>query len=297
MTKKPRWLVILLLILPLWLIGSGAYAVWKNSKKILGNTEQEKTYSFRKEIKPASLWDDYQKILTRLSGRNLTNPTNLLAMSSMLQGSAGPSNIGYQVSLIPLHHLGENKTLSIIHFQVSAEKPNAPHKWLIIPYDESTEKNAAQTHAASLSISLAVAQALVGKNTSSHLHFLYVPCAFAQDEELVKKQISTLRKTILTEKSDQVLTYHWSNALGELHLITQDVEMPIALQHPKLLDQETAQRCMEEAGAPHQLLFESGLPAAALIHGSADEETTFSPPNQNALSTAAKALLEIVEKL
>jgi hypothetical protein len=93
------WMRFLLVLLPLWLVASGAFAIWKyfeNEKK----EALEIGERFARAISSKLLEDDLRKIVELIGERNASSAeaaASLSRMASMIEGQLGPSNAGYEI--------------------------------------------------------------------------------------------------------------------------------------------------------------------------------------------------------
>lgn len=288
--KSFSWVKLLLIILPIWFVASMSIFVWKQFHK---DTTPKVQHVMQKNIDEKSLLDDYQKIIKFLPERNQQSEAakkNLLAMSSMIEGSMGMQNTGYEVKRWAGDDAGN--ALSLLEFHTVANK-DAEQIWLIVPFDHAAEKSLPS--AATLAITLASAQALVGTEGKRCLHFLLVPHAFA-DETLRKEMLKKIYHVITTTKNaKQVLTYEYRSNNGSLNLLGTDTTQIIFTETGKLLSTgEGAEQCMSDEQSLAGSLYQMNLPAAALIHGEEDEATSL---DETALTPAANKLTETLKSL
>src|SRR6478735_2186227 len=97
--KRSRAITLLLVLLPLWLVGSGGGALWyyfhKQKKQAL--VEEER---FAQAVSAPLMADDLRKIVEVIGERNASSETakaNLSRTAAMIEGLLGPGNTGYIV--------------------------------------------------------------------------------------------------------------------------------------------------------------------------------------------------------
>lgn len=99
--KRSGRVTLFLVLLPLWLVGSGGGALWYyfHREKKQAQVEQER---FAQAVSIPLLADDLRKLVEVIGERNGSSKTaaaNLSRTSAMIQGLLGPSNTGYAVKL------------------------------------------------------------------------------------------------------------------------------------------------------------------------------------------------------
>ena len=96
---RPRWLVVLLVLLPLWLLLSAGAAVWNFLQREREDEEVEQR-RFATAVSHGALADDLRKIVTIIGERHGASESaanNLTRCALMIEGVLGPSNTGYTV--------------------------------------------------------------------------------------------------------------------------------------------------------------------------------------------------------
>ncbi len=172
--QRPRWATWLLVILPLWLLLSGAGAIWysKHSEK---DKELEKQQFFARSVSQSAIQDDVNKIVDIIGERNATSPDaayNLTRMAAMIEGALGPSNMGFTVEKQrgpaewPLLHVAINGTAKYL----------SP-VWVICSYDSRAGRKGVEANATGVASVLAAAQALAGEKLRASVQFTFVPHA------------------------------------------------------------------------------------------------------------------------
>ena len=169
--KRSRWVTLLLVLLPIWLIASGAGALWyyyyREKQEAL--VEQER---FARAVSTPMLADDLRKISEVIGERNLGEPANLSRVAAMIEGLLGPANTGYAVR--------KNRgPLEWPLFQVTLTglNPAAPAVWVVTTYDSPAGSRGAEANATGLAATIAAAQALAGDRPAVSVHFVFLPHA------------------------------------------------------------------------------------------------------------------------
>ena len=181
--SKSRLLPWLLVILPVWLIASGAFGLvqyFKNEKT--SKIEAEKR--FAKNVSVESIADDLRKIITVIGERNTTKPNSLSATASMIEGALGPSNTGYSVTKI-----NSPSDFPILKVTIpSLNKSTAPI-WILTSYDSPYRSRGAEKNATGLVATLAAAQSLADLSPARPIHFLFIPHANQDDSPLLETAV------------------------------------------------------------------------------------------------------------
>jgi hypothetical protein len=170
--KRSRWVTVLLVLLPLWLVGSGIGALWyyfhREKKQAL--VEQER---FAQAVSAPLMEDDLRKLVEVIGERNASSEmaaANLSRTASMIEGLLGPSNTGYTVR----KHKGpaEWQTLQVT---LAGKEAEAPAVWVLASYDSRAGSRGAEANATGLAATLAAAQALAHYKPNSPVHFVFLP--------------------------------------------------------------------------------------------------------------------------
>lgn len=180
--KRPRWVVLTLSLMPLWLGLSAAGAVWWSLRSDK-QEEEERNQRFAMEMSVERIGDDLRKLEEVIGPRHTGDPASRKALAraaSMLEGTLGPSNTGYLITKLP-----GPEGFPLICASVKSTKRNPASLWVMAAYDTGTlddPKNwpgsAAISHAPSssaLAALVAVAQAMARDESPADIHFLLVP--------------------------------------------------------------------------------------------------------------------------
>lgn len=181
-TKRSGWVTLLLVLLPLWLIGSGGGALWFyfHREKQLAQVEQER---FARAVSIPMLEDDLRKLVEVIGERNGSSETagaNLSRTASMIEGLLGPSNTGYAVKL----HKGP-ADWPILQVTIGGKDPKAPAVWVVTSYDSRTGSRGSEANATGLASTLAAAEALASEKPAAAIQFIFIPHANEADAKRV----------------------------------------------------------------------------------------------------------------
>lgn len=166
--RSRRWVVIVLVGIPAWLVASTLFGWWAWNRE---HQRGEEGAKFAREIDAGSLESAMRKIRDFATPRGVGDEAGRLGltrMAAMIEGSLGPSNAGYEVRRLQgvSAEGGEWPAL-----QVVVRGDSRPPLWVICPYDEAE----AAPDASAVASTMAVATALAGKSLGRPVHFLFVP--------------------------------------------------------------------------------------------------------------------------
>ncbi len=172
--SRPRWVGLLLVLLPAWLIASGIGAMWfyfvLEEKK-----ELESQARFARTASIPALEDDLRKIVRLIGERNTSSPLsgdNLSRAASMIEGTLGPSNTGYSV-----RREHGPATWPLLAATLHGQSRNAPSVWIVTSYDSRPGTAGGEGNASGLAATLAAAQALANDKPAASIHFVFLPHA------------------------------------------------------------------------------------------------------------------------
>ena len=182
-SKRPRWVSVLLVVLPLWLVLSGAGAMWYFRHRETRAAEEEQA-RFVQAVSAPLLKDDLRKFVEVIGERNgASDPAakNLGRTASMIEGLLGPSNTGYEI----LRTKGPSEW-PLLQVTVKRKKPESPAIWVVSSYDSKPGSRGAEANASGLAATLATAQALAGDEPEMNIHFVFVPHANDPDSPILE---------------------------------------------------------------------------------------------------------------
>lgn len=286
-------------LVPVWLLVSGGIGLWAhfNFEK---KEQQEQKHAYRRSINEVSLLDDFVKIADDIGGRNLAQMNgvaSLKRMSSMIEGSLGISNMGYEVKKVPGVEI-DGVSLPIYTVDVM-RRVTKQEIWLVVPYDSPSNAPRGAASASALSVSFAVAQALIGQPIENNVRFLFVPGAYASEDLRMDLLGKCQRLMNLGGRAKQVIVLGSMLHAGPISAVGQDTTQPIFVQKNIPISVVTAaEYCMQDDVRFCQLLLESGLPSTE-IFARADEsmephlEDSITPPGKLIAAQAEQVLLLI----
>lgn len=292
--RKFRILPILLVILPVWLIASGIFALVKYFEKEK-EAASETRKLFARSVSTEQMADDLRKFVNVIGERNTTHPKSLKATASMIEGLLGPSNTGYEVKSI--QGPGDFPLLMVT---IPAKEASAPPVWLLTSYDSPVGSRGAEKNATGLTALLATAQALANSSPSHPIHFLFLP-HINEAEAPIVETLLLAENLIKSNTEPRALVCIEAMASEEpLILSSRDTEAIPTTEFDglgKVLGAEVV--CLGEDSDLASVLFEMDLPALRvatrplLTPGEADDKLPFAPT----LAASTGRLIEFVRRL
>lgn len=292
--KKIPLVPILLVALPLWLIASAGFALvkyFKDEKKAVIAESQR----FSSTVSTESIKDDLRKIITLVGERNTSTPDKLAATSSMIQGTLGPANTGYEVSIIK----GPND-FPLISVTVSSEKSATSPIWIITSYDSPPDSPGSEKNATGLVATLATAQALANASPSRPIHFLFTPHANDPNSPVLDTAATIANLINAAPTPHYILIVEAMGDEEELILSSRDTEALPASELDelgKIISAEVI--CLSDDFDLASTLFEMNLPAIRvatrppLLPDEIDDKLPFAPT----LAASTGRLVELILRL
>lgn len=292
--KKFRIIPLLLVLLPVWLIASAAFALvkyFKDEKK----DEAKAMQLFSRSVSTPAIADDLRKIISVIGQRNTSRPEKLRATASMIEGSLGPSNTGYDVESID-----GPAGFPILRVTVPGADDSASPVWIATSYDSPVGSRGAEKNATGLVATLATAQSLANSSPAHPIHFLFLPHANETDAPVVDTAIllTNLIKAAQTPKA--ILCIEAMGDAETLILTSRDTQALPTTEFDglgKILGAEVI--CLGDDFDLASILFETGLPAlrvatrSTLLPDEADDKLPFAPT----LAASTGRLIEFVRRL
>ncbi len=292
--KKSRLVPWLLVILPVWLIASGVFAMVKYFDKEKSD-QIEAVNRLSKNVSIPSISDDLEKIISRLGERNTGKPEQLSSIASMITGTLGPSNTGYTVSEIP----GPAK-FPLLQVTIPSKKSSASPIWILTSYDSPAGSPGAEQNATGLVSTLAAAQSLANSTPSHPIHFLFIPHANESDGPVLETAKIAVKLIQSQPKAHSILCVETMGAEESLILSSRDTTaLPIVefKDLGKILGAEVI--CLNDDFDLASTLFEMKLPAIRvstrpmLLPDEADDQI----PNAETLAASTGRLIELIRRL
>ena len=294
--KRSGWVAFLLVLLPLWLIGSGGGALWyyfhKEKKQAL--VEQER---FAQAVSTPLLTDDLRKLIEVIGERNNSSESaaaNLSRTAVMIEGLLGPSNTGYAVTL--------NRGPSdwpILQVNVAGKDPKAPALWIVSTYDSRAGSRGVEGNATGLAATLAAAQAMAGDKPSVAVHFIFLPHANDSESPVVETagKFSELVKAAGGAKAIIVVE---AMGAGEMLWLSsrESSAAPLNLAGGLGAVHGAEDVCLGDDTDLASMLFEMNLPAVRVstrAHLAADEPDE-KPPFAPTVAASTGRLIELIRR-
>lgn len=294
--KRQRWVAWLLVLLPLWLLVSGAAGVWYFLKREK-QAEIAGQQRFARTVSESALADDMRKIVDYIGERHASSETaarNLTRAAVMIEGLLGPSNTGYQVRRV--RGPGD---WPLLHVTVAGANPKASGIWVATSYDSRPGSAGVEANATGLAATLAAAQALAGDQPAVPVHFVFVPHANDPDAPVLET-VSALRGLLIESGAPRaVMCVEAMGGGAELWLTSRDAAA-IPLEHVRGLGSirgaEVA--CLGEDADLASMLFETGLPAVRVATRPVvlATESDDRPPAPAVLAAASGRLIELIRR-
>lgn len=292
--RKIRILPWLLVILPLWLVVSGVFAMlhyFKNEET--AKIEAEKR--FAKNVSAESIADDLKKIISVIGERNTTKPDQLSATASMIEGTLGPSNTGYEVKKI-----NSASDFPILKVTIPSLKKSTEPIWILTSYDSPNSSSGAEKNATGLVATLAAAQSLADLSPAQPIHFLFIPHANEDDSPILETSIIVSKLIQSETKPSAILCIEAMGDAETLILSSRDTTAypNVAFDDlGKVLGAEVV--CLGDDFDLSSTLAEMSLPAIriatrpTLLPNESDEKIPFAPT----LAASTGRLIELVRRL
>ena len=247
---------VLLVVLPAWLIGSACFALFKyfDAEK---EAAAEAGKLFARSVSTPQMADDLRKIVNVIGERNTSQPKNLKATSSMIEGLLGPSNTGYEVKSI-----NGPAEFPVLMVTIPTKKADSSPVWILTSYDSPVGSRGADKNASGLTATLATAQALANSYPAHPIHFLFLPHVNEIDSP-VAETVTIAANLIKSGPTVKAVLCGQAMASSEtLILSSRDTEaIPVSefKNLGKVLGAEVV--CLGEDFDLASVLFEMGIPA------------------------------------
>lgn len=291
--RKSRILPWLLVILPVWLIASGAFALVKYFKNE-ETAKIEAAQRFAKSVSAQAIADDLRKIISVIGERNTSKPDQLSSTASMIEGTLGPSNTGYSVESIT-----SPTDFPILKVTIPSTEKSAEPIWILTSYDSPNNSRGAEKNATGLAASLATAQALADFSPKHPIHFLFIPHANEVDAPILET-VTTVSKLIQSNKLHAILCVEAMGDAEPLILSSRDTTALPKVDFEdlgKILGAEVV--CLGDDFDLASTLNEMNLPAIrvstrpTLLPDEADDKIPFAPT----VAASTGRLIELVRRL
>ncbi len=291
--KRSKWVALLLVILPLWLVASGVFAVWfalhRENQQL--KVEQQR---FVQTVSIPMIADDLKKFVEIIGERNGASESaanNLTRTAAMIDGLLGPANTGYEV-----HRERGPADWPLIHVTLRGKSPDSPAVWVLSSYDSRPGSPGAEANATGLAATLAAAQALAGDTPPASVHFVFLP--HANDPESPSLETAAkIQELAVSPKA--VLCVEAMGAGEELWLSSRDAAAPpLALAQGLGSVRGAEVVCLGEDTDLASRLFEMGLPALRVSTRPivTNQEPDDQPPSATTVAASAGRLVELIRR-
>lgn len=289
-------MTVLLVLLPVWLLGSGAAALWYyfhlERKEAL--VEQAR---FAKAVSIPLLQDDLRKVVEVIGERNLSTATateGLSRAASMIEGLLGPSNTGYAV-----RRTRGPADFPILQVSITGKSVSAPAVWVICSYDSPAGSRGGEANASGLAATVAAAQALAGDQPDSPIHFIFLPHVNDLKSPVAETAALFSQLAKASTPPTAILCVEAMGAGEELWLSSQDIGAQ-AFKNVGGLGKIYGSQALHLSDGRDlaSALFEMGLPAvrvatrSTIPAGGNDEQT----PDAAKVAAASGRLIELIRR-
>ncbi len=292
-TRPRRWLTVLLVVLPLWLVVSGGVALYLNFRsQKAGKLEIHAAYA--RAVSADGIRDDLRKILEIIGERHGGSEQaarNLTRFAAMVEGTLGPSNTGLEV-----RKLEGPSDWPILAASIPGTSGKAAPVWVLATLDSRPGSRGAEANATGVATVLAAAQALAGERRKAAIHFAFPPHGNDPESPVIDTAVRILRQT---GKNSLVLCVEAMGGGEELWLSSRDAEAA-PLAHVDGLGSVRGAEvvCLGDDVDLASILFEMGVPAVrvstrAMV--SADEPDD-EKPDEAKVAAAAGRLVELIRR-
>ena len=294
--QRSRWVTLLLVVLPLWLVGSGAGALWyyfhREKKQAL--VEQER---FAQAVSVPLMADDLRKIVEVIGERNASSSAaaeNLSRTASMIEGLLGPTNTGYTVRKIK-----GPTAWPILQMTLAGAVPEVPAVWVVASYDSRAGSRGAEANATGLAATLAAAQALARDKPKVPVHFIFLPHANDAESPVIETAAKFRELTRSSAPPKAILCVEAMGAGESLWLTSRDVDAaPLDLVSGLGAIYGAEVICLSDDSDLASVLFEMNLPAVRVATrnlvtaAEEDERLPFAPT----VAASTGRLIELVRR-
>ena len=275
-----KWVPILLVGLPLWLVASTALGLWLWLK---GGEATEEPAKFSTSITTESIASSLNKFTDLVGPRHTASEAGrrgLTRAAAMIEGSLGPSNAGYQIETITAPPVGD-ESWPIIIARLPAGDKREPI-WMLTGYDQNPKQTNPAGPVTNLTALIAVAQTLATETSSRPVYFVFLP-HFFDDRAPVPDTLRALQRFIDRKESGGFLASVQAMSDGEHLTIHGTADLPLEALAANAKIQSSAD---ETPGHPSLTALDALSLPVVHLRSTAPENTT-SPNRPDPKQTAA----------
>lgn len=289
-----RWLSVLLVLLPVWLIASAGVAIWlyfRNEEK----REAKIDHAFSRMVSAESLADDVHKLAQVIGERHggSESASNALSQAaSMIEGALGPSNTGLEI-----RRLASPSAWPVLTAIIPGANPKESPVWLVASYDSRPGSPGVNANATGTAAVMATAQALVSTPLERPLQIAFIPHANDPDSPILE---TAARLSELVSGAHMILCVEAMAAGESLWLTSRNTESSAIQSLTGLGEVKGAEvTCLNDDADLASILFEAGLPAIRIATRAqlAPDDPDDQPINPATLAAATGRLVTLVQRI
>lgn len=291
--KRAGWITLLLVLLPLWLVVSGGFAIWFYFYKEKKDAQEDQA-RFAQTVSVPGLADDLRKIVEIIGERHGGSESaakNLTRAASMIEGALGPSNTGFTVRRVQ-----GPAEWPLLQVTVTGPKPDSPAVWVLASYDSRPGSPGTEANATGLAATLASAQALAADKPAADIHFLFIPHANDPESPILE----TAAKFATMATAPKAVLCVEAMGAGESLWLSSRYSDALPLTHVQRLGSVRGAEvvCLSDDLDFASVLFESGIPAVRvstrpLVTG---QEADDQLPPAPVLAASTGRLVELIRR-
>lgn len=293
---RPKWLVILIVGLPAWLIVSAVVGIWHKAKKE-NAPEAEPAKLLVQQISTSAVADDLKKLVDWIGERNGAGEDaaeGLRRTGSWIEGSLGPGNVGHTVGKIR-----GPAGFPLFHAIQPGSDPKEPALWVLAGYDSRQGSPGVEANGTGVSAVLAACRAITGDVTKASIHYLFLPHVYDEEGPVLETASATAELIRSQGTAGRVLVVEAMGSGPSLWLSSRAPEIiPEALAEGLGGLKGAEVVCLGEDTDLASILFEMGLPGIRvstrpLVTAGEDDSAPADPVK---VAAASENLLQFIRR-
>ena len=239
--KRSRWVTVMLLLLPAWLLGSGGLALWMYFHQAKKDAQVEMPRSAA-PIDATEMDATMTKILRYIGERNSSSveaAKGLKGIMSTIDGSLGPGNTGYHIERIPTTPVATG-AWPIIMVQIRGKNEDAAPLVVVAPCDSVPGSTGAVDNASGVVATMAVARAMADVKPERTIVFAFIPHAL-DPAGPVDNTAKALKEALPTNAENLLVVQRLGVGEAKLTCLSQAATNPLA-GHDDLANAKTGAR-------------------------------------------------------